>query len=398
MLGITSFDGAGAPRLLYSDYGTGVVRLLFPNADGSFDAGPAFAIESPTELTLTFTRDPGGVVTGVVLQRAGGPQAVAPRIALSRREITFTSGDAILNGTLIAPAAPGPHPAIVLLHGSGRLTRYSFGPYPHFFASLGLSVLIFDKRGAGTSTGRFFDRTTMYPDVFTEDALAAVKFLSARPDIDSKRIGLWGVSEGGMLTTQVAARTSDVAFIINSSGFMLPLWQQVLYNIEAQLRADGYSPDQVTEAITFQRLATDVMRSGEGWDQYATALARARDQNWYSQYFGQSPGFASIESLRRQWDYVYRFDPIPGLALVKCPVLGLFGELDTATPGRVSADNMRRVLSTAGNKDVTALLIPGANHPLMEARTGGNLEGPTLTRMAPQVFPALREWILKRTQ
>lgn len=393
VLGITLFDGTGAPRLLYSDYGSGIVRLLFAKSDGSFGIGPGFAVESPTDVTLRFVPSPPGMANAVAVQRVGEPDVVASRIPLARHEVTFVSGDAKLAGTLITPATAGPHPAIVLLHGSGRLTRHSFGPYPHFFASLGLSVLIYDKRGTGASTGQFFDRTTMYPDVFTGDALAAIRFLAGRTDIDPKRIGLWGTSEGGMLTTQVAARSKQVAFIINSSGFMVPLWEQVIYNIEAQLRADGLPDNEVSAAISFQHLATDAMRTGEAWEVYAAALAKARETRWYAQYFGQSPGFSSLESLRRQWDYVYRFDPQPALKSVTCPVLGLFGSLDTSTPAVASIQNMRRGLAEAGNRNVTLTLIEGANHPLMEARNGGNAEVSTLSRMAPDVFATLRTWL-----
>src|SRR6185503_9539490 len=126
-------------------------------------------------------------------------------------EVVISSGDAKLAGTLLLPRAKGPHPAIILLHGSGPLTRYSFGPYPHFFTSLGFAVLIYDKRGAGVSTGLRMDASTgtvmkaaFYPDDLANDALAALRFLQQREDIDPKRIGFWGSSEGGMLTMQVA--------------------------------------------------------------------------------------------------------------------------------------------------------------------------------------------------
>jgi uncharacterized protein len=107
------------------------------------------------------------------------------------------------------------------------------GPFPHFFTSLGLAVLVFDKRSSGSSTGTYLPRDTYYPEVFLRDAMAAVGVLQARGDIDPRRVGLWGTSEGGMLATQVAAQIQTIAWVINSSGFMMPLWQQVLYNIEA---------------------------------------------------------------------------------------------------------------------------------------------------------------------
>jgi pimeloyl-ACP methyl ester carboxylesterase len=196
-----------------------------------------------------------------------------------------------------------------------------------------------------------------------------------------------------MLTTQVAARTNDVAFIINSSGFMVPLWQQVMFNIEASLKANGFSQQDVTEAIRFETFAMHVMQTGEGWDEYNEAQTKAKQTKWFTAYFGEGGGFSSLASLRRQWDYVYNFDPLPSLKSVHCPVLAVFGGLDTSTPAQISGDNMRRILAASGNPNVTVRIFKNANHPLMEAHTGGSAEMPKLGRMAPGVFDAIRSWL-----
>ena len=278
--------------------------------------------------------------------------------------------------------------------GSDGSARSSFGPYPHFFTSLGLAVLVYDKRSSGLSTGTYLPRDSYYPEVFLRDAIAAVSFLQAREEIDSRRVGLWGTSEGGMLATQVAAQVKTIAWIINSSGFMMPLWQQVLYNIEAQLKADGFSPADVADAVRFQRLSLDVMKSGNGWETFAEAQTAARGTKWWPAYFGSSAGYTSVESIRWQWDHVYSFDPLPALRSVACPVLGVFGGLDTSTPARAAAANMRRVLAEAGNKNVTIRLFDRANHPLMDARTGGNAEIPSLKGTVPGLFDMLGTWVL----
>jgi pimeloyl-ACP methyl ester carboxylesterase len=306
-------------------------------------------------------------------------------------EVSFTSGDLTLTGTLLVPPTKGPHPAIVLLHGSGPLPRWSFGPYPRFFASLGFAVLVFDKRTSGVP------RTGFYPDVFLNDAMEAFRFLETRSDIDSKRIGLWGSSEGGMLGTQVAARMPNVAFVINSSGSMMPVWEQVLYNIDAQLRADGFAVSEVTDAVKFETLAIEVMRTGNRWDEYERAQSAALQTKWWPAYFGGGKGFSSLEGIRWQWEHVYSFDPTLALRAVKCPVLGLFGALDTSTPAPVAARNLENGLRAAGNRDVTTRVFEQGNHPLMDARTGGNAEIASLTRMVPGLFETLRVWLSRWT-
>jgi dienelactone hydrolase len=112
--------------------------------------------------------------------------------------------------------------------------------------------------------------------VFRDDAIEAVRFLRSQPEIDPARVGVWGVSEGGMLATQVAARSPYVAFAINSSGFMVPMWEQVLFNIEAQLKADGFPRQDVADAVRFETLAIRVMRSGEGWEEFEAAQGLAK--------------------------------------------------------------------------------------------------------------------------
>ena len=239
--------------MLIADYSSGVVRRLFPVTASEFVMGAGFNAPEPAELKVRFELDERGNATSMSLQQAAGSQSVAERVALKREEVSFKGIDAQLAGTLILPPTKGPHPAIVLLHGSGPLTRYSFGPYPNFFSSLGLAVLIYDKRGTGNSTGLRLDASTgvamrdsQYPDELAGDALAALRFLQQRDDIDPKRIGFWGSSEGGMLTTQVAARSQEVAFAINSSGFMEPLWQTLEYQVGA-IRRDRGSPPEVIE-------------------------------------------------------------------------------------------------------------------------------------------------------
>ena len=92
--------------------------------------------------------------------------------------------------------------------------------------------------------------------------------------------------------------------------------------------------------------------------------------------------------MRWLWDHVLSFDPLPALADVKCPVLALYGELDTSTDARKAAGNMRSVLSAAGHRDFTVKVIPNASHSLMEQPSGN--------RMAPGVFETLSTWLHDR--
>ena len=398
MIGIDRFvtDG-GQEAVLYSEYHSGVVRRLFKVADNEFEMGPGFNTQTPAELKLQVERDAKGAITGIHLQPAGGAAKFAVRTAVRETAVEITNGPVHLAGTLMVPDTKGPHPAIVLLHGSGPLTRYSFGPYPHFFTSLGFAVLVYDKRGTGESTGTRLDSSTgapdplpdeNFPDRLASDANAAISFLRQRKDIDSRRIGLWGSSEGGMLTTQVAARDKRVAFAINSSGFMGPLYETTLYQAGLSLRQSGFTEAQIAEVKAATARWVDAARTGQGVDQVFKERddALREDKGWLVGWTRSD--VRSAAQLRWLWDHVLSFSPLPALADVKCPVLALYGELDTSTDSRKAADNMRSVLSAAGHRDFTVKVIPNASHSLMEQPSGN--------RMAPGVFETLSTWLHDR--
>src|SRR5262245_19042881 len=82
------------------------------------------------------------------------PAAAAP--SASRREDgTFVSDGAKLAYTLTRPEGAGPFPAVVLVHGSGEITRRMMDFYVNGFVSLGVAALAYDKRGVGQSEGTY---------------------------------------------------------------------------------------------------------------------------------------------------------------------------------------------------------------------------------------------------
>ena len=397
VIGIDSFVGDdGKKVLLFSDYKSGLVRRLFRVSDTEYEVGPGFSVRSPAELTVRFVGSQDGDISKLVVRTADGAETTATRMSTSEKEIRFQSGDAKLAGTLIMPESRGSVPGIILLHGSGPLTRDSFGPYPHFFASLGFGVLVYDKRSTGSSTGEYLKQNAYYPRPFVQDAVAAIHFLQSQERIKGDSVGLWGSSEGGMLTTQVASQTKDVAFIVNSSGFMMPLWEEMLYNREAQLRADGFSASEVADAVQFQKLLFRTGQTGAGWDEIQKKQANLQSRKWFPMFFEEVT--PSLQTLRWRWRHVYSFDPLPAVGRVRCPVLGLFGALDTSTPAPVAVANMRRMLTRAGNADFTLKIFPNANHALTQAQTGSDDENAHAKGQAPGLFDTLRSWLSKRFQ
>jgi dipeptidyl-peptidase 4 len=113
-------------------------------------------------------------------------------------------------------------PAIVFVHG-GPVRQMLLGyHYMHFYhvayavnqwlASRGYMVLSVNYR-SGIGYGKSFrtaPNTGGRGNAEYQDVLAGGKYLQSRPDVDPNRVGIWGLSYGGVLTAQALARNSDV--------------------------------------------------------------------------------------------------------------------------------------------------------------------------------------------
>ena len=388
---IAKFDlGDGQNRLLLTDFMSGVIRILSPISKDSFSAGTGLLVNPPVEMGITFIRNERNDVTSLLWQRNGSARRVATKVKLRREEVSFHNGDVTLSGTLIMPMTRAAHPAVVFLHGSGTLNRYSFGPFPDFLLSQGFAVLIYDKRGTGGSNGNL-EKSTF--DDLAADGRAAIQILKSHEGINPHRIGLCGTSQGGFLAALVASGNRDVAFIINLYGMYVPVWQQELYSAEAEMREGGLSQSERAEALAFMKLEFDVGRTGHGWERLAALRQQAKSQKW----FDNVPHFFSdLNELRYYWRTLYSYNPALALEKVTCPILALFGELDNSTPVPPTIANMQRALRFAGNRNFTYKVFPRGNHGLLESETGSHGEIPRLKRFVPKLFNTMTLWLKKR--
>jgi pimeloyl-ACP methyl ester carboxylesterase len=102
-------------------------------------------------------------------------------------DVHFRHGDDLLAGSLFRPEAPGPHPAVALVLGSGAQDRAYGGTgtaLGRHFARHGFACLAWDKPGVGQSTGDYTAQT--FRDR-ADEALAAVHFLRERADVFPRR-------------------------------------------------------------------------------------------------------------------------------------------------------------------------------------------------------------------
>jgi len=350
----------------------------------------------------------------LVLVRTDHPTAVVPRpqeptrpLPYEELALTIPGGakDVALACTLTKPKAGGPFGAVVLATGSGPQDRDEsiLGHKPFLVLSdaltrAGLAVLRCDDRGVAASTGRFATATTQD---FAQDALAAVAWLRARPEIARDRVGIVGHSEGATVAAIAAAGSRAVAFIVMLAGPALP----------------GRDIEHLQRAWVARRAGereSDIAETRAKWDEaYGIvaaepddAAAKARLRALYDGLpaaaradVDRGGGFeAAASQLLAPWHRAFlALDPRTFLRRVRVPVLALDGERDMQVPPDANLPELRKAL--AGNADVTISELPGLNHLFQPAKTGAPSEyGEIAETMSPAALTLIRDWLVRHAR
>ena len=270
-------------------------------------------------------------------------------------EVTFANEDVTLGGTVFTPKTPGPHPAIVMVDGSGDAVRWFREGHADFFARRGMVTLIYDKRGCGKSTGNW--RMVDFGPL-AKDALAGLHLLQKRPAVDPKRCGFWGISQAGWVMPLAASiAPQDVAFIVTASGATVNVKDEGKYDYLERLRDAGYKGDDLVLADKILELDYQVTMTGQGYDELRKLTDEGRKKPWWKVFEFQPvpPGARAFPKL------IGAFDPRPILDEIKTPILWMYGLDDNSVEPSKSIAILNDIMSKQ-TKPWTIKTFPDADH------------------------------------
>jgi alpha/beta superfamily hydrolase len=166
--------------------------------------------------------------------------------------------------TITIPPGKGPFPAVLLLTGSGAQNRDEeimghkpFAVIADHLTKNGFIVLRVDDRGVGKTTGNGGIATTRD---FADDATVSLGYLLARPEVDKKKIGLIGHSEGGMIAQIVAAERKDINFVVMLAGPGEQTMKVMNDQNEAMLLKAGMSKEYVAAYLElYKNIITTIL-------------------------------------------------------------------------------------------------------------------------------------------
>ncbi len=256
-------------------------------------------------------------------------------------DIRFPTLDTTLGGTLFLPVGQQAFATVVLQPGSQPWLRTTTADYAgsgaDYYNSLGIAALSYDKRGGGQSGGICCQANIVQ---LAGDALAAVDAISLHPQVDVTRIGIDGVSQGGWVAVNAAARSADIDFVMSKVGPAVSTFEEEEYS---RLTGDD-----------------DCVASGLTNEEIDAAMATVVPAG---------------------------YDPRADLMVMNQPGLWLFGGLDTSIPTRQSIVVLEEI-RTSSVKDWEILLQPDANHFMVINGGPCQMVGPLVNNA-----PAFESWL-----
>lgn len=347
-------------------------------------------------------------------EEAKRPQTPVKPYPYYSEEVTFqnTKANISLAGTLTLPTKEGKFPVVTLITGSGPQTRdeeifghKAFLVLSDYLTKNGIAVLRYDDRGVGQSTGDF--KTATSAD-FATDVESAIAYLKTRKEINKKKIGLIGHSEGGLIAPIVAVKSKDVAFITLLAGTGIQGDQILLLQQKLIGKASGVSEEDLQKSEVENTKVYKIIKQSTNMEQLKTDLT-----NYYKQELKENPspekpnGMSDdefinliVEDMATPWmQYFISYNPVPTLEKVKCPVLAINGDKDLQVPSKENLEGIKKAVTKGGNKKVTTIELPNLNHLFQECTTGSPNEYGTIEQtFSPTAMTVVLNWIKTQTK
>jgi alpha/beta superfamily hydrolase len=346
------------------------------------------------------------------------PQTPKPPFPYKSEEVIYNGNGLQYGGTITIPQGNGPFPAVLLITGSGQQDRdetiFDHKPFAVLADALtrdGFVVLRVDDRGKGNSTGDFINSTTAD---FAKDVNTSVDYLKSRHEVNDKKIGLLGHSEGGMIAPMVASQRSDINFIVLMAAPGVKIINLITEQNAAVQETTGIDSVTATNfkpyyrriletALSTPDTAQLTQKTLNALNEFATKTDSNALQNLQI-FYPQDKLRYALEinaAVTNPWfRYFIQFDPQPYLTnLRKVKVLALNGSKDIQVIAQQNLPAIQSALEQGRTKKFEVKEMPGLNHLFQTCTTCSVAEYAELQEtIAPPVLQTITDWLNKNVR
>ena len=366
-----------------------------------------------------------GVELPIVLKKGGKPierkhpQTPQAPFPYKSEDVEYDNADKSLHygATLTIPEGKGPFSAAVLITGSGAQNRDEeimghklFAVLADYLTRKGFVILRVDDRGIGKSSGKFGEATSAD---FAKDVNTSLDYLLSRSEVNPKKLGMIGHSEGGMIAPMVAANREYIDFIILLAGPGVKIMDLMAEQNAAILSSAGISQrsinaylplykemiGQITTAPDSSAALIAVKKTLNDWITN-TNLSLIKELHLEETKSREEIATQLVQVMYSPWfKYFLSYDPAPALEKLKCKVLAINGDKDIQVISRQNLPGIETSLKRAKVKNYTIKEMPGLNH-LFQTCNKCTLEeyGDLEETFSPVALQLISEWLEKNVK
>lgn len=321
---------------------------------------------------------------------------VGRRVPLIQIDTRFQGSGVTLAGRLTLPPGDARVPIVVLIHGAEQSSALEDYALQREFASAGIGVFAYDKRGTGSSEGRYTQNYLL----LAVDAIHATREARRLAGARAERVGYQGGSQGGWVAP-LAAHIEPVDFVIVSFGLAVSPLDEDREAIAFDMERAGFGPEINAKAMEVADATAKMVETNftEGYEQLDAVKSKYGNEPWFksvrgnfTQYLlGGTPEMWRKEGPRLLDGVPARYDPMPVLTNLDVPQLWILGGQDRDAPPR---ETLRRLttLREAG-RPISTAVFPNADHGMYEFETGADGERVS-THQAEGYFALMRDFIV----
>ena len=341
------------------------------------------------------------------------PQEPKAPFPYTEREVTVLHPDNfLLQGTLTIPEGKGPFPCAVMISGSGQQDRDEtlMGHKPFlviadYLTRIGIAVLRYDDRGVGGSVMEDYGLLRNATSVdFATDAALMVHAARLHPEIDARRVGVIGHSEGGLIGPMVAVEDSALAFVVMLAGPGVSGDEILLLQQSLILESAGATEEQIDRLKNASLSMYELMEAGAIDEEVVDLMLELVIVQTEIQ--GITLDDAALEEVMEDgmeqmyspWmQYFLFYDPAPTLTEVDCPILAMNGTLDLQVDANQNLPAIATAVEEAGG-DLTIVELENLNHLFQPATTGAISEyGQIEITFDQEALGVMGAWLLEVT-
>ncbi len=296
-------------------------------------------------------------------------------------------GDTI-HGTLTLPNNVKKAPVVILVTGSGPQNRDSeiLGHRPFlvladYLSRQGIAVFRYDERGVGESGGDFLTATSRD---FASDAALIVQMIAKHKNIDNRRIGVYGHSEGAMVAAILNAEFINPNFIILAAGPGVPIPELLRKQSDDILKTQGATRSKRDEInslntdiynflVNSEDLESAAIKINEYFNKLMVEAEKENDEDKLQRIVETKKSIR--ENVITPWFHFFiKFDPEHYYGQINVPTLIINGKKDLQVWWEDNPTAIQRIITESGNKQVEMKIYDDINHLFQTAETGSPME------------------------